>query len=188
MNGPLDELFLEWLYSRVADAQETDPSKTHWLLFKQMYTKEFVWIVPNDDNRIMDGKDLRREFIHSRNVRHAPLEWMDIGCSVLEMLIALSRRISFEDLDEGEPCDWFWHLLRNLKIDGFTDETYLEDSANVNFTVEDQLNQLIFRTYHPSGRGGLFPQKHPCDDQREVDIWYQMGLYLDENSVRDTRD
>jgi hypothetical protein len=28
--------------------------------------------------------------------------------------------------------------------------------------------------------GGFFPLTHPNDDQRKVEIWYQMNAYLDE--------
>lgn len=181
MNRPLDELFFEWLYSRVADARETDPSRTHWLLFKQLYSTEFFWIIPNDDNRIFDGKELRREFLNSKRTR-APLEWLDLGCSVLEMMVGLAQRISFEDLKQREPRYWFWELLRNLGLDGHTDDVNPRNVVDREIDVEDCLNNVIYRTYRPNGHGGFFPLRGPCDDQRDVDIWYQMGMYLHERS------
>jgi len=174
---PLDELFFEWLYAQVADADVTDPSRTYWKLFKQLYTTEFFWIIPRDDDRIMDGQELRNEFTRRRRINRVPLDWLDLGCSVLELMVGLARRIAFEDLDEGETHYWFWQLLRNLGLDDYTDDVDIPSED-----IDEVLKQLIFRTYHPSGRGGFFPLKDPCDDQRDVDLWYQMGAYLLEST------
>jgi len=62
MNEPLDDLYLTWLYSQIGSIKLKQPSRTYWSLFRQLYTKEFVWIIPNDDNRIEDGRDLRFKF------------------------------------------------------------------------------------------------------------------------------
>lgn len=172
---PLDELYFQWLYRQVGKAG-TNRSKTHWKLLKQLYQKEFVWITPNDDNRIVDGIDLRWEFVNYSSMAEVSAVWMGMGCSTLEMLLALSRRLSFEA--EGEPAVWFWLLLKNLGLDEFTDTNY-EAHAD---TINHALDRLIWRQYSPDGRGGLFPLKSPSADQRQVEIWYQMAEYLYENT------
>jgi hypothetical protein len=171
---PLDELYFQWLYRQVAKAG-TNRSKTHWSLLRQLFTKEFVWIVPNDDNRIVDGTDLRFEFVNYSTIEKVEAAWMYEGCSVLEMLIALSRRLAFEA--DGQPRDWFWVLMKNLALDEFTDTNH---EANVDL-VDEILNKLIWRQYHPDGRGGLFPLQNPEVDQRQVELWYQMSMWLYEN-------
>jgi len=40
---------------------------------------------------------------------------------------------------------------------------------------------VILRRYSKTGKGGLFPLKHPKKDQTEVEIWYQMQQYVMEN-------
>src|SRR5690349_15038133 len=66
-SAPLDELYYQWLYSQVGSTRLKDRTRTYWRLLKLLFTKEFVWIVPHDDNRIADGTDLRYEFVdHSR--------------------------------------------------------------------------------------------------------------------------
>jgi hypothetical protein len=39
---------------------------------------------------------------------------MSIGCSMLEMLIALCYRLEFEDGREMD--EWFWELMKNLDL------------------------------------------------------------------------
>lgn len=176
MNKPLDELYLTWLYSQIADPEVTAPSKSYWTLARLMYTMEFIWFVPNDDNRAEDGRNLRIEFIEDLGLEDIDPDWMYLGCSMLELLIGLSRRLSF--LDEGEPCDWFWHLIDNLGV-RYNDRNRRQFPAGY---IEEVLNNVIFRTYRPNGVGGLFPLRHPNCDQREVELWYQLSAYLLERS------
>ena len=166
-----DEAYLRWLYQQVARVSYRDPSRTYWSLLKQLYTTEFVWLVPNDDNRVEDGRDLRVEFIQQSNFPHVTDEWMGMGCSMLEMLIALSRRLSFEA--DREPRAWFWHLLRNIQLDNYTD-----DKPDFRGDVEESLNRVIWRTYDKNGHGGLFPLEHSDIDQTKVELWYQLSAYL----------
>jgi hypothetical protein len=175
MEVPLDDLYLEWLYSQVASTQLRSPSKTYWSLFRQLFTKEFVWIVPNDDNRVEDGRDLRREFLSVTGIRNVDPNWIDLGCSVLEMLISLSRRCEF--LTEATAQEWFWRLMDNLDLTRFNDSWYRKEHNEA--LIDERLNRLIFRNYYYDGSfGGLFPLKNPDRDQRNVEIWYQMNSYL----------
>jgi len=169
--APLDELYFPWLYGLVADANEENPSRTYWRLFKLLYDKEFVWFVPNDDNRMEDGRALRGEFADREELERVDPSWYHLGCSMLEMLIALSRRLSFQT--DREPHLWFWDLLKNIDLDGFNDRQRFSDQY-----VEDVLEQVIWRTYTHNGKGGLFPLEGPCDDQRHVEIWYQLSAYI----------
>jgi hypothetical protein len=98
---------------------------------------------------------------------------MGLGCSMLELLIALSRRLSFEA--EGEPRDWFWHMLENLDLEQFNDQEYNDLYAK---GIDKLLDQVIWRTYFPDGSGGIFPLREPKEDQRDVEIWYQLSAYL----------
>lgn len=172
MNEPLDEQYLTWLYSKIGSTRTTDSHRTYWKLCRQLYTKEFVWIIPNDDNRVEDGRDLRYEFLEENNLLHVDPDWMGLGCSMFELLLGLARRLAFEA--EGEPRVWFWHLITNLGLD------YVDDGFNKksNREIDEKLDRLIWRTYEPDGSGGLFPLTHPREDQRRVEIWYQMCAYI----------
>ena len=176
MDEPLlDEAYLVWLYSQVGDPRTKNPSRTYWKLFLQLYKKEFVWFVPNDDNRIEDGKALREEFVDDEGLQDVHMDWINLGCSMLELLIGLSRRLAFEA--EGEPRDWFWVLLGNIELDNVTDRGYKNHDR-----VDDILDRVIWRTYDTNGRGGLFPLNKSKNDQREVELWYQLGEYVMERA------
>lgn len=171
---PLDELYLTWLYRQVGSVNLANPAKTYWRLLRQLYVKEFLWYIPNDDNRAADGIDLRKEFIRDEGLRRVDPIWMELGCSMLEMTIALSRRLAFQD--EGEPRDWFWHLMDNINLKKFNDKTYSEGEYKEE--VEEALDHVIWRTYEWNGRGGLFPLSEPDEDQRDVELWNQLSLYI----------
>jgi hypothetical protein len=166
----LDDLYLSWLYSQVGDVKVRNKSRTYWDLFRQMYNKPFVWLIPNDDNRVQDGLDLRYEWAMESGIAPAH-EWMEMDCSFLEIVIALSRRLAFEG--EGHPPVWFWHLLENLGLHECTDRPKYNQGW-----VNEVLDTVIQRTYGPDGRGGFFPLRYPRHDQREVELWYQMNEYL----------
>ena len=176
MDKPLDELYLEWLYSQVGDPDIDDPTRTYWKILRQLYTKEFVWIIPNDDNRIADGKDLRYEFVDQTGLNDVDLEWIHLGCSMLELLVGLSRRFSFEA--DGEPRDWFWHLMANLGLKRYTDYRYTQRESHIYKVVDFILDRVIWRTYDPTGKGGIFPLKDAREDQTRVELWYQLSAYV----------
>jgi hypothetical protein len=173
-NKTLDERYLDWLYKNIGPLQNRNPARSYWLLAVTLYKKECVWFVANDDNRMEDGKELREDFLAETAIEYDQ-EWMDEGCSMLEMLVALSRRCAFE-ADE-DAFEWFWVLIDNLGLRPFVDEEFSDD---YNVDVDLILDCLINRTYKADGRGGLFPLRHPKCDQRKVELWYQMGAYLNE--------
>lgn len=166
MNDDLEDRYFNWLYSQVA-SRSSNRSRTYYQLLEQMHLKTFTWFVPNDDNRVEDGKELRYEFMNG------PFESSD-ECSFLEMLLALSRRLEFQS--QQPALDWFWHLVDNLNLrEGYSDDEFENRRpGSVTFVMDEVIN----RQYDASGRGGLFPLDDPHQDQRDVEIWYQMSLYL----------
>jgi len=168
---PLAELYFKWLYRHVASIRLKNPERSYWSLLRQLHDTEFVYFVPTDDNRAVDGTELRQEFFQAiGGTPSGHPEIMDRPCSILEMLIALSGRLSFSG--GGASRDWFWHMLDNLGLRGYSD-------AHPNTReVNRILKRLVERTYDYNGNGGLFPLQHPHSDQRRVEIWYQMNSYL----------
>lgn len=173
MSALLDEQYFTWLYSQVGSVRLRNRNRTHWSLLRQLYNKEFVWIIPNDDNRVEDGRDLRIEFLEQAGYDRTDTAWLDLSCSMLEMLIGLSRRLAFED--DGEPRNWFWHLIEVIDLEQFNDNHYDENAEDI---IDECLERIIWRRYLPNGKGGLFPLRNPDEDQREVELWYQAAAYL----------
>lgn len=170
MSEPLENLYFNWLCAKVVDIRETSPGLTYWKLFKALHTTEFVWLLTGDDNRAEDGKELRGEFLLQADIPDDP-DWRTlVECSVLEMLIAFSRRTEYMS---GSPAkDWFWIFIENLGLKECND-------ANFNGAqVDEVLYSFIWRTYRGDGVGGLFPLTNPGSDQKEVELWYQFCDYL----------
>ncbi|AXQ61290.1 hypothetical protein SEA_LIBERTYBELL_49 [Streptomyces phage LibertyBell] len=178
---PLDEHYLRWLYSQVADASIEKQELTFWDLFHVLYTTEFISLVSFDENRIEDAKALRREFVQDQRLTGVDPNWITIGCSLLELMVGMSRRLAFEG--DGHPPYWFWfHLMVNLGLDGYNDRDGI-DGAHLTET----LDRVIYRNYEPNGRGGFFPLEEATRDQRGVELWYQLNAYLNERDNRRAR-
>lgn len=164
------EAYLQWLCARV-DAGGDLPEDSYMMLMRELHKRIFVSAVPNDDNRASDGLGLRELY-----------GWGDASpCSVLEMLVALADRMAYQMADYETYGDltsvqYFWCLIRNLGLEGYTDAEMLEPWASAK--VHGIIDRLLDRTYASDGTGGLFPLEEPKEDQRKVEIWYQMQAYL----------
>lgn len=159
----IDYEYYGWLISQV----DIPNHKSYNDVFEMMHNMEFVWTVPNDDNRVQDGLDLRYEFAGDDS-KTLLLQ----GVTMLEILISLSKRVAFTA--SGEPQVWAWRLLKNLKLTKKPDPLTELNRAR----VIDILETVIWRTYRMDGTGGFFPLKNPQKDQTQVEIWYQMNAYV----------
>lgn len=174
---PLDDQYLEWLYSLVQPVTNRNPARTYWSLCEYLFKREFEWFIPNDGNRVEDARDLRWTFIETFGFDDDNPDWMALDASILEMLIALSQRAAFES--NKDPNFWFSTFLKNLELSRFKDSQFSEKERQV---IDEVLTRIVYRTYSKSGRGGMFPLTHAKTDQRKVEIWYQMQAYLIEHS------
>jgi hypothetical protein len=181
-SGPLDELYLRWLYEQVAVPEYDDRDLTYWKILKVLYKKEFVWVVanPNDENRIRDGIALRTEFLESRGISDADPVWIELGCSMLELMVGLAKRLEFM-AENGKAHYWFWMLMDNIGLIGYNDERRF--TGRLIDRIDDILDDVIYRNYEPSGHGGFFPLNKPRHDQRDRELWYQMCDYVLEKEL-----
>lgn len=172
-----DEDYFMWLCELV-DAD--NPDNGYFGLMRFLYNTNFdersAMLVPNDGNRILDGIDLRREF--GNESFYSDYECLDGPCSLLEMLIALSFKIE-ESFGLFDNIGWFWEMLGNLELNTMDDDAFYAPGG-IEY-VDRKVRKLLDRRYSKDGSGGLFPLKHPEEDQRNIEIWYQMSYYLVEN-------
>lgn len=173
MTTKLEQAYFDWLVAQI----EVRSTRTFHDLFERLHNTEFVWVVPEDDNRVQDGLDLRTEFLNElgRNPQRELRTFfssMQKGASVLEVMVALSRRIAFTA--GGRPRDWAWQLIENLRLQKMSDPFTDQKSRK----VEEVLESLIWRTYDKDGLGGFFPLNDTLEDQTKVEIWYQMQKYV----------
>lgn len=167
----IHEDYFRWLVDLLQDDYLRDNyQKLMWKLF----TTEFTWIVDYDSNRAKDGLYLR--YLFSR-VIDEDFD-MEIGCTLLEMMIALARRCDDDIMYDAELGDrtgyWFWVMLENLGLDLNDDYGYNERS------VDRIIDILLKRKYRRNGHGSLFPCDENETDFRKMDIWWQLNSYLNE--------
>ena len=152
-------------------------------LLNELYGIEFYSLIPNDDNRGIDGEQLRQKFIDEAGPT-GPRFLPSGPCTVLEMLIGVAYRLEFETAQtqwERTPEEWFWVLIDNLNLSFYDNKTYELNYNNCVVKVSKVINSMLAREYDNHGEGGLFPLKRAKKDQRRVEIWYQMSAYVLEN-------
>lgn len=175
MSEPIEESYFNWLYSKVASTSVKTPTTSYFNLIRELHSTEFIWLVSGDDNRAEDGIELRKEFLDQSGFDYDP-DWLSLPCSVLEMLIAFSRRAEFDT--DFTLREWFWMFLDNLGLSELTDA-----HLGIKSVVSEVLHQLIWRTYDSNGHGGLFPTDDFTQDQRKVEIFYQWCHWVYENDL-----
>ena len=150
-------------------------------LLVSLHKLEFYSLVPNDDNRGVDGEKLREIFLDEvdpQGVSSLP----NGPCTVLEMLVGLAKRLEFDlfgskfERSEGE-C--FWLLINNLGLEWC--DNYRWEAENKEKEVEKRIQILLDREYFPDGKGGLFPLRVTHLNQQKVELWYQMSFWVIEN-------
>src|SRR6185436_7978873 len=120
MTWNVEQIYFEWLTEHINFAFGRPRGKTYIDLMSQLHTKEFVWFVPNDHNRLEDALALRHEFLHDANVSNSGDFVLGVPpLSVLEVIVSLARRCAFAD--SGDPRNWAWKLVENLGLDKMSD-------------------------------------------------------------------
>lgn len=150
-------------------------------LLGELHGTDFYSLIPNDDNRCEDGKQMREKFNDEEGQQ--ALSQSDLEeCTVLEMLIGLCFRLEFETAQspwEKTPREWFWILIDNLGLEWCDDALYEQLESRDEIITKVKI--FLDRRYKNDGNGGLFPLRNPRKDQRRIEIWYQMSAYILEN-------
>lgn len=168
----------EWLYSVAISTinERCDHSK----LLSKLNNIPYNYIHPMDVNRYDDGIDLRFRFGYEEGYSDIEIEnYLNIReCSVLEMMVALARRIEDNimfDVRYGHQYSrWFFEMLKSLGL-------YLMNNENFNAAyVDDRVAKFMQRQYQPNGNGGLFTIDDPRIDMRNIEVWQQANIFLTE--------
>jgi len=160
----VDAGYLRYLMGAVGEGLEQSSDYTN--LLRTLHERRFV-VNRYDQNRAVDGIALREEYAG---------ETENGTATVLEMLIALSRRAAYaNDLNENPISseDWFWKFMFNLELDGFTDYMFNQDGdiAIINMIVSDFVNR-DYRTRNIFGLDAYVAHG--------LDLWGQMQYYATE--------
>lgn len=178
--------YFSWLCEMVCvDGRYTD--EAYWILAKALWDTDFTWILPMDESRAKDGEYLR--YLYELD---GGTDGYDGPCTVLEMLVALADRMDsvLDELDgEKRISLYFWEMIDNLGLSKYSDMALMSHGDGYDVILEGReregidiiLEDWMDRRIDYDGTGGLFPLKHPREDQRGVNIWYQCNAYMLEN-------
>lgn len=155
------------------------------ILMDYLYDVEFTWCIPQDANRASAGIGLRADFEYDSGIS-CPSGWDSWPCSLLEMMVSLAftmeRMLYWEpDGENNSAADWFWEMCANSGLARFDDEYIISCEHGAFNEMEETVENILERRYCSDGSGGFFPLKHPAEDQRYVEIWYQMNAYAMEH-------
>jgi hypothetical protein len=151
--------------------------KQYTRLLYILWNKDFYVLLREDENRVIDGYELRRTF---------GFEDISGPSNCLEVLIAVANRCVFE-LDasryQSTVGKMFWELVNNLGLLAYSDDLLnAKYSGRLCQKIDGVLDKWVRRAYLFNGTGGIFPLKSSRIDQRNVELWYQMQAYLIEKT------
>lgn len=176
----VQEAYFIWLYDRVFDVWDAASADSFTAVCSLMHQIAFTPLVEHDENRIAEAAGLRNDF-HKQAGSMGPGELSDLmmpDASVFEVLVALAGRADF--MVPLTQKVWFHIFIENLGLDKYSDQFCRSRST---WPIERIINTFNNRAYRSNGKGGIFPLRRPREDQRRVELWYQMGAYMTENAM-----
>lgn len=164
---------IELAYRKWLDRFTGRASNTMSKLLDELYSREFIWTIPRDENRAKDGLHLRRRFANENGYSLNDINILDRPCTLLEMIISVAIRIE-DQMEDGDnrTSHWFSVMIDNLGLGNMSNRNY--DDGYVDYVIERFNN----RAYEPDGDGSLFYVPTEKRDMRDIEIWYQMCSYL----------
>ena len=177
--NPLLEDYFSWLYDKVFAVRDPYSEHSYTTVCRRMHNITFQALVEFDENRIVDGSELRNEFLRSCGgdlLFQTELIYED--SSVFEVLVGLARRA--ESMISVPMMDVFWIFVRNLNLTRYNDRFIHSKPV---WQIDRTISKFNRRAYRANGVGGIFPLTNPLTDQRQIELWYQMGSYMTENKM-----
>lgn len=171
----IEEEYFEWLYNLVCQDRYGEKNSYRKLL-KHLHDIEFTYIIQKDENRAIDGENLRYLFAYFHKYPASVETLLNGPSSVLEMMIALATRCEdvMDDPSIGDRTgQWFWKMISNLGLGGMYDMLYDREA------VDKIIDIFLNRKFEPDGSGGLFKIKNCNKDLRKFEIWICALWYLD---------
>ncbi len=179
INYDIKKEYFNHLVDLVCDKKH--PKIDYIPLLELLHNMKFSVFVEKDENRVQDAKYLRVKWTDSEGILEYLYEFEDEKASVLEVLVSISDRLSFQIGDNTTNShtlsDCFWEILRNLDIEKYYSSNYKP------LNVKEKVRNWMSRKIKKDGSGGIFPLKKPKEDQKSLQIWDQMNDYILENYV-----
>lgn len=180
MESNLNELYFKWICSIVFPDENL--KNNYYNVLRLLNNITFEYVLPLDENRQKDGIDLRYHFSYACKIPYDIImeNFNNSHCSVLEMMVALAKRYEDDVMSDSNygnrTLEWFWIMFKNLNLDQYTNNSW---SYMSDYAVKNIVFNFMFRKYNSDGtNGGLFPCPNSEYDLRYLQIWDQMGLYM----------
>lgn len=187
----LDDYYYSWLCSFILDSSYSSE------ILDYLYNTNFQYKLLLDNNRSSDVYYLREKYY----VENKEL-FYDIGIgsndpfwtkqsSVLEVILSLVMHMSdnldtsfAEKSERNLISKLFIELVDNLcfydKVGDLLPTDFYINGIVDEFNIESKVLNWMNRKYEYNGKGGLFPLSDAKEDQRKLELWYQMHQYMDE--------
>lgn len=172
--GDIIDEYFKWLSFKVDGLSRRDNEYSK--LLSLLHDQEFYAVVELDENRLEEGLLQRDKF--EDEIGYPTYGALERECSILEMLVALAE--DFRELNNNKypTSAYFWEMIENLGLIHCTDAEW---NVTMEHYIFEVLARFLSRDYRPNGMGGLFPLNNPPEDQTDVEIWYQLAAYYNEN-------
>lgn len=173
---------MDGYFNYLLDIVDIDGIEKYIKVLDILYRTDYRWSIHNDDNRAMDGIEIRYNYQRDHDISDKDMEeLLLIPCSVIEVICGLAIRMDdiMRDPEEPHINRWFWELIGNLGLLNFTDDLY-NKGAWSEVDIKKILDILMDRTYDELGHGGLFPRNICHVNQKEAELFSQMNGYLNE--------
>lgn len=179
--------YFKWLCDDVQMPIEYDGTdrQTYFMLMWELYQTPFVVIIPRDENRVIDGLELRAIF-SNYITRYRDYSSIDRPfCSVLELMIGMARRIDRDLLRGPDDPDryhkWFRIMLENMGVFKYDDEHFLFGCKR---EVDDILYEIVFKSEKNAKmakKAGQMANFWKISGHENEEIWYQFSHFYAQN-------
>lgn len=154
----------------------------YFRLCKQLLEIPFIPIIPMDENRSSECRELRTDFFNSYNYGGSyEVDSLPDSGTMLELLIVLAEKMQYNlKLSEyDKPVkDFFLEMVGNAGIQ-FNNYEFGEDLEKR--TISTNMERINIRQFQWDGYYSFFPLREPHSDQRYEELIVQMNNYIEEN-------
>ena len=129
----IKDMYYDWMISLIGVEHASRYSK----LIRYLDRIPFRYTMSMDENRMIDGIDLRYRFGYEHCIDRRIIAGTigNIQCSFLEMMIALSLRceenITYDPKMGDRLPQWFWEMISSLGLYNETDEYFDESKVRI---------------------------------------------------------
>lgn len=181
MRKPTDlpDVYFNWLYDQLFKIRNIESYQSYTTMCRVMHQVVFKSLVHYDSNRIAVAADFRNQYVQQFQPTGLVLaNLLRPDATVLEVLYGLARQA--DDMIPLMVPTWFEIFYTHLGLKKYNDEYCLTRPTQQMTRIVNRFNN---RDYRYDGTGGIFPLRHAQTDQREVELWYQMGAYMTEQGM-----